>query len=205
MYDKLISVTKPLPVTNSWERIFQSLHLAWDWPSIWNTIFSSSKNAAHQIIHYKFIHNFYFTPERRFKCKLTTSDLCTICSSVKGDYLHMFWHCSSIKNLWMWIKDSVTTIIGKALPSCPALFLIGYNPNIALTFQDKRILLAASTAAKKTIIKNWFEPTINLKINWLNCFSDICLLERSTARMNGARADTIDNWSKALEAVQTIT
>ena len=117
----------------------------------------------------------------------------------------MFWHCPSVNRLWIWIKEIVVTIIGKALPSCPALFLIGYNPNILLTFQDKRILLAASTAAKKTIIKNCFEPTINLKITSRNCFSDICLLERSTARMNGARADTVDNWSKALDKVQSLT
>ena len=203
IYDKLISANiTPLAVTNSWERTFHLLHFDWNWPDVWNAIFSSSKNAAHQIIHFKFIHKFYFTPERRFKCKLVNSDLCTICTSARGDYLHMFWYCPSIKRLWIWTKDTVANIIGKALPSCPSLFLIGYNPNILLTFQDKRILLAASTAAKKTIIKNWFEPTIDLKINWRNCFLDICLLERSTARMNGARADTVDNWSRALEAAQ---
>lgn len=114
----------------------------------------------------------------------------------------MFWHCFTIKPFWKYINKIVSTIIDKSIPICPALFLIGYNPNIELSFLEKWIILAASTAAKKTIIKNWFEPTIIMNRTWLTLFSDVCFLERSTARINGAKADTVSNWSKAIEIIQ---
>ena len=158
---------------------------------------------AHQLIHYKFVHKFYFTPVRRFKLKLINSDSCTKCpGSVRGDYLHMFWYCSTIKTFWDYVTMITGSIIDKNLPSCPALCLLGYNPNILLTFQQKRIILAASTAAKKTIIKNWFEPTIVMKNTWLAFFLDVCLLERSTARFNGASVQSVTTWSKAIEIIQ---
>ena len=68
----------------------------------------------------------------------------------------MFWYCSTIKTFWDYVIMIVGNIIDKNLPSCPALCLLGYNPSILFTFQQIRIILTASTAAKKTIIKNWF-------------------------------------------------
>ncbi len=135
--------------------------------------------------------------------KIIDSDCCTKCTeAVKGDFLHMFWFCSAIKPLWKYINDTINTIIDKVLPMCPILYLIGFNPNILVSFQQKRIILAASTAAKKTIIKNWFEPITDFKRTWLLFFFDVCLLERSTARINNARPDTILNWSNAIAVVQ---
>ncbi len=113
----------------------------------------------------------------------------------------MFWYCSTVKPFWEYINKIVGIIIGKALPSCPALYLIGCNPNLLLSFQKKRMILAVSTAAKKTIIKNWSEPTAVMKRTWQTVFSDVCLLERSTARINKARADTVHKWSKATEII----
>ncbi len=68
----------------------------------------------------------------------------------------MFWICSVVKPLWEYINNIVGTIIDKDPPSCPVLYLIEYNPKISLEFQQKCIILAASTAATKTVIKNWF-------------------------------------------------
>ena len=59
--------------------------------------------------------------------------------------------------------------------------------------------MAASTATKKSIINHWFEPAISLRKLWINLFFDICLLERSTARINGAKFDSLLTWSKAIK------
>ncbi len=86
VYNKLSTCdTKLLPVTKSWEKEFRCLNLVWNCSTVLNTVFSSSKNMAHQLIHYKFVHKFYFTPVHRFKLKLIYSDLCTKCpGSVRG-------------------------------------------------------------------------------------------------------------------------
>ncbi len=150
IYTKLISIgNKPLPVLHDWEHFLQSLDLGYDWHTIWTNIFSSSKNLAHQLIHFKFIHKFYFTPDRRFKLKLADNDSCPNClNPVRGDYLHMFWYCPAIKSLWEYINSIVSDIIGKYFPTSPAIYLFCFNPNVHISYQEKRILMAL-TATKK--------------------------------------------------------
>ena len=74
----------------------------------------------------------------------------------------------------------------------------GYNPNVFLPHTRKRIIFAASSAAKKTILKSWFEPSIVMKRIWVALFYDICLLERSTAKVNGAKLETLSTWSHTI-------
>ena len=110
--------------------------------------------------------------ELRFRLKIVDSDLCTKCvCSVRGGYLQIFCYSSTIKPLGEYINTIVGTVIDKALPRYPDLHLIGYK---LLSFEEKLIRLAASTAAKKTITKNWFEPIMVMKRSWLTVFL-LCL------------------------------
>lgn len=203
IYNKLVNYNvNNLPIMTAWEKDLQNLGFKLEWPKIWNNIFSSSKNLAHQLINFKLAHRVYFTPVRRFKMKLINSDLCDRCSgSELGNFLHMFWSCFPVKDFWEHIADILSNILGKHVPLCPALFLLGYNPNVTLSYLEKRILLAASTAAKKTILKSWFEPDIVLSRTWAVMFNDICILEKSTAKVNGAKIETLAMWSQTIASI----
>ena len=45
-------------------------------------------------------------------------------------------------------------------------------------------MMAALTAAKKSILKGWFEPNLSLSQLWCGYFLDILILERATARFH---------------------
>ncbi len=59
---------------------------------------------------------------------------------------------------------------------------------------QKRMLFAGFTAAKKTIIQNWFTPHMCRKTYWIRSLLQIVTCECTTARVGGARPSTIDAW-----------
>ncbi len=58
---------------------------------------------------------------------------------------------------------------------------------------QKRMMFAGFTAAKKTIIQNWFTPHMCRKTYWIRSLLQI-VHECTTARVGGARPSTIDAW-----------
>ncbi len=85
------------------------------------------------------------------------------------------------------------------VPRDPLLLLLLDDSSLQLNVHQKRTLLAASTAAKKTILKLWIEPSTPITFTWLSYFRDIVLLEGTTARLNGAKDNTIQSWTKVAE------
>lgn len=45
--------------------------------------------------------------------------------------------------------DVLRKILNKILPFCPLLMLFGYNQKFDMSFQEKQIILAVSTAVEK--------------------------------------------------------
>ena len=56
--------------------------------------------------------------------------------------------------------------------------------------------LAASTAGKMVILKNWSDHRTQLIQTWIYKFYDICILERSTANLNCARKEILETGQK---------
>ncbi len=54
------------------------------------------------------------------------------------------------------------------------------------------MLFAGFTAAKTTIIQNWFAPHMCGKIYWIHSLLQIVTYECTTAQINGAKPSTID-------------
>lgn len=78
-----------LRVTESWNRDLEGQGFELDWDNIWSNIFISSKNPAHQLIHYKFVHKCYATPSRRFKIKVIDSPNCTKSNRILSVHIFM--------------------------------------------------------------------------------------------------------------------
>lgn len=70
-------------------------------------------------------------------------------------------------------------------------FLLLNDSALQLNAHQKRTLLVASTAAKKTILKLWMEQSCNFHLAIL--FRDIVLLEGTTAKLNRAKDKTIQS------------
>ncbi len=76
----------------------------------------------------------------------------------------------------------------------PSLCLLNDDSGLCISSMQKRMLFAGFTAAKKTIIQNWFTPYMCGKTYWIRSLLQIVTCECATARVGGARPSTIDAW-----------
>ncbi len=129
IYNKIIDcITKPLSIKTIWNRELSDLNLSVDWERVWSNLSLTSKNLAHRLIHFKFIHRAYITPYKRFKIKLQSNLNCHICNTTSsGTFLHMFWECPVVISLWTHVNlvlSSLLKLIGLLTQVCVFLMMI---------------------------------------------------------------------------------
>lgn len=78
--------------------------------------------------------------------------------------------------------------------SNPGVCLLNDDTNFCTSTLKKRMLFAGFTAAKKTIIQNWFTPHVCAKNIWIHSLLKIVTCEAIIAQINKARPSTIDAW-----------
>ncbi len=126
--------------------------------------------------------------------KLQSNLNCHICNTTSsGTFLHMFWECPVVISLWTHVKDLVLSSLLRIDWSVnPSLCLLNDDSGLCINSMQKRMLFAGFTAAKKTIIQNWFTPHMCRKTYWIRSLLQIVTCECTTARVGGARPSTID-------------
>ncbi len=82
--------------------------------------------------------------------------------------------------------------------------LLNDDSSFNFTLVQRRLLMSGFTAAKKTITQQWFTPDMDPRRFWLLSFHYIVCLERSTARINGARIQTVTYWSSIAQALKEL-
>ncbi len=196
IYNKIIDcITKPLSFKTIWNRELSDLNLSVDWERVWSNLSLTSKNLAHRLIHFKVIHRAYITPYKRFKMKLQSHSNCHICNTASsGTFLHMFWECPIIISLWTHVNLVLSSLLRIDWSVNPSLCLLNDDSGLCISSMQKRMLFAGFTAAKKTIIQNWFTPHMCGKTYWIRSLLQIVTCECTTARVGGARPLTIDAW-----------
>ncbi len=80
------------------------------------------------------------------------------------------------------------------LLNLPSLCLLNDDSGLCISLIQKRTLFAGFTAAKNTIIQNWFTPHMCGKTYWIHSLLQIVTCECTTARINEAKPSTVDAW-----------
>lgn len=204
LYKFISDPRSSLPVENVWERDLPfegEEEICWD--TIWENLHDTSKNPDHQLIHFKFLHRMYLTPRKRHAMKIITSPNCDLCTlSTVGSFIHMYWDCPDVSAFWRQISITLSDMLGVDIPLSPSLLLLNDDSTLELSLQQRRILWAGLTAAKKMLALRW-QPPHNLPWQqWANSFLDIVMLERSVARMHAASQKTIHAWDAAYTLVK---
>ena len=84
-----------------WETI---LGYPLNWKKIYTMPFVATIDTCIQAFQYKIINRIIPTNKYLFKCKLTNSSLCDLCSSNVESIVHLFWECPIIQDLWNSLK-----------------------------------------------------------------------------------------------------
>ncbi len=127
--------------------------------------------------------------------KLQSNFNCHICNTASsGTFLHMFWECPVVIGLWTHVNLVLSSLLRIDWSVNPSLCLFNDDSGLCISSMQKRMLFAGFTAAKKTIIQNWFTPHMCGKTYWIRSLLQIVTCECTTARVGGARPSTIDAW-----------
>ncbi|XDV29900.1 hypothetical protein PO909_032930 [Leuciscus waleckii] len=188
-----------IPTEDFWE---SQLNTVIDWDTVWGNCFATSKNPAHQMIHYKLIYKAYATPCLLYKMKRKSDPFCHLCNSESlGTYMHMFWDYSQIVSVWSSVQDLLTDLLKIPIQKDPQIFLLLDDSSLSLSVNQRRILSVVLTAAKKVILKLWLEQTTPAMSIWMSYLLDTALLECTTAKVLGANRKTIQFWLDLIETL----
>ncbi|KAM8930700.1 LOW QUALITY PROTEIN: myomegalin-like [Pelodytes ibericus] len=168
------------PAIGKWEQDLQYKidHKAWN-----NALVSEYK-----LIHclnlnetfYKLMNRWYLVPTNMNKINTKHSPICWRCHQEVGDYLHIWWHCSKINQIWNKVKDFMVNTIGCEWELTPVRALLHLDlPKMQP--EQKAILVHLLTAVKLNIAKSWktSEPPVWAKI--MAQLSQQCIMERGVA------------------------
>ena len=86
-------------------------------------------------------------------------------------------------------------ITGQEVSCCPQLLLLNDDSSLELSYQERLILFAGLTAAKKMLALRWQPPHSLSHTQWLQSFLDIVYMEMSVGRMHGVKHQTIAAWA----------
>ncbi len=103
-------------------------------------------------------------------------------------------HVPIVINLWTHVNLVLSSLLQIDWSVNPSLCLLNDDSGLCISSMQKRMLFAGFTAAKKTIIQNWFTPHMCGKTYWIRSLLQIVTCEFTTARINGAKPSTIDAW-----------
>ncbi len=106
----------------------------------------------------------------------------------------MFWECPVVISLWTHVNLVLSSLLRIDWSVNPSLCLLNDDSGLCISSMQKRMLFAGFTAAKKTIIQNWFTPHMCRKTYWIHSLLQIVTCECATARVGGAKPSTIDAW-----------
>ena len=113
--------------------------------------------------------------------------------------MHILWECPDVQRFWRNVVEKVSMLVGRQLPLSPALLLLNDDSNCKMSERGRKLWLASMTAAKKLIVLRWLPPHQLSTRRWLQNLLEVVFLELSSARINGARTQTLEMWSTAAE------
>ena len=157
------------------------------------------------MIHYKFVHRFYFTPRRLYQMKLKSNPFCDFCSgNTVGTFFHLVWQCPEVNRLWENISSILSVVVERTIPCSPSLLLLHDISSLKLTTNNSRLLFAGLTAAKRMIACRWKPPHVTSIKEWLSSYKDIAQLELTTARLHSAKTQNISSWSNLVKKIESL-
>ncbi len=93
-------------------------------------------------------------------------------------------------------------LLEKDVVLTPDFFFLDGFSGLALSPQQRNLLLAALTAAGRMLVSRWVPPHLMTRRVWGLTLLGILSVELSTARIHGAKAETLRTWSAAFDIVE---
>lgn len=137
-----------------WETALQKSFTDTQWNNACILAHKCSISTSNQETSYKILTNWYFTPARLHSWFPEISENCWRCGSAKGDMLHIWWYCPSIRAFWDSVCARIQAITETGIALSPECCLLHIS-NYSLSRYKKSIVRHMLNAAKTIIPRHW--------------------------------------------------
>lgn len=86
-------------------------------------IHSSSICTRHGVFQFKVSHRLHYSNKRPAKIYPDLDSECDRCKQYSADFIHMFWSCRKLAQIWQSIFNATTTVLHHTLEPSPLIFL----------------------------------------------------------------------------------
>ncbi len=141
------------------------------------------------MIHWQLLHRVYLTPMKRFYMNLSSSPKCNLCSQgVLGTVLRFFGGSAPLSHpFWTQLSQDLSYLLGTEICLTLRHFFMNDFWDFTLSVQQRCLLLAALTAAKKIasqplessahngqmnldcVFVGHLDGTLNFSYTWISC------------------------------------
>ena len=94
-------------IQNKWQSLLREQEF--NWKQIFIMPYKTTIDSTLRNFQYKYVHRIIATNKYLFKCNLSNTNLCDICSEHIETIEHLFWECKHIQTLW----NQLTTFLEK--------------------------------------------------------------------------------------------
>lgn len=118
-----------------------------------------------RIIHFKFLHQMYYTPTQLCKYGLRETACCTRCGQNDADFLHLAWSCAEIAAFWSGVARVLSDVVLEPVRCTPEVCLLGYVQ--ALKPCNRKLVAVATLLAKRAVAQRWGAKCVPTIRQWL--------------------------------------
>lgn len=86
-----------------------------EWETCCNLTGQFTANGNLRLIHYKYVHQLYYTPAQLYKYGLRDSHCCRRCGADKADFYHLAWSSLKVAEFWEKVTVALTEMGGEPI------------------------------------------------------------------------------------------
>lgn len=178
-----------------WERDLGFVMEEEEWLKIISDNGKYIREARGKFTQYKLIHRYYWTPQRLNRAGIMDNNLCWKCQKDIGTLLHCIWECPVIQPFWKTVLDNLSNWLGRDIPLCPRLCLLGDKTRaLNTTNSEISVIMAGITTAARTILKHWKTPERPDLKEWVNAMAKTASYELMLNRVDNRGKNTAAIW-----------
>lgn len=157
---------------DKWNMVLETPLKADEWKTCCVLTELLTPNGNLRIIHFKYLHQVYYTPLKLYKYGLRDNATCKRCGQDQADFIHLAWNCDKIRQYWEQVIHLLMEVMLCNINCTPQLCLLCHIP-LKKTLLVIMLLLAKRRVAmhwdsKRTpTIQTWITDTIYCKDNFL--------------------------------------
>uniref|UniRef100_A0A8C5MAY2 Reverse transcriptase domain-containing protein n=1 Tax=Leptobrachium leishanense TaxID=445787 RepID=A0A8C5MAY2_9ANUR len=177
----------------NWERDLNVTISLNEWSRCFQGDKGKFKSATLNEARKKLLYRWYLTPDRLSHFSTTSSSTCWRCLKDRGSFIHVWWHCPSLNQLWSDIVIFVNKILGTNFTTDPIMLLLQIFP-IDTSVAQRKLAAHILTSAYTLIASHWRTQSLP-SLQDIRCrLGDIRSLDAMAAWTSGVPYSTRDHW-----------